>query len=328
MIPTLIGITLIVFMLIALSPGGLSGGAERAASGDAAQRAAERAYFNERFGLDDPLPLQYLRWLNRVSPVRVGGPIGVSFGTPDLGLSLARSRPVVEVIADALPTTLLLNLLSLIVIYIIAVPLGMLAALRRGTWADNIIRAALIALWSAPVVVAAVALQGFFGRPGLDWLPSSGLHSIDARDLPFFDYLLDGARHLVLPVACLSYGSLAVLSRQTRAAVLENLAADHVRAARARGLPESEVFARHVVRNSLLPQITLLAAVLPTMLSGSIIVEHVFNLHGMGTLMLESIDQRDREVLMACALIVALVNVVSLLIADVLYAIADPRARA
>jgi ABC-type dipeptide/oligopeptide/nickel transport system permease component len=327
MIPTAIGITFLVFMLIALSPGGLSGGIESVAgSGDAAQRSAERAYLQSRYGLDDPVLVQYARWLGRLSPVRVEDG-GVLIGWPDLGVSFARSRPVGEIIAQALPTTLLLNLLSLIVVYGVAVPTGMLAAVKRGTLVDSLIRAALIALWSAPVVAIAVLLQGLFARGGLSWLPPTGLHGPDARDLPFFEYVIDGVRHLVLPVVCLSYGSLALLSRQTRAAVLENLSADHVRTARAKGLPERAVFSRHVVRNSLLPQITMLAAVLPTMLSGSIIVERVFNLPGMGTLLLDSIDSRDREVLMACVLIVSLVNVIALLIADVLYAAADPRVR-
>jgi peptide/nickel transport system permease protein len=173
-----------------------------------------------------------------------------------------------------------------------------------------------------------VLLQGLFARIGLAWLPPTGLQGPDARDLPLFEYVIDGVRHLVLPVVSLSYGSLALLSRQTRAAVLENLSADHVRTARAKGMPEGAVFLRHVVRNSLLPQITVLAAVLPTMLSGSIVVERVFNLPGMGTLLLESIDSRDREVLMACVLIVSVVNVTALLAADLLYAAADPRAEA
>jgi ABC-type dipeptide/oligopeptide/nickel transport system permease component len=324
-----IGITFLVFMLIALSPGGLSAGVEAAAgSGDAAQRSAERAYLHSRYGLDDPVLLQYARWLGRISPVRFDGQSGVSIGRPDLGVSFARSRPVADILAEALPTTLLLNLLSLIVVYAVALPTGMLAAMKRGTWTDAIVRAALIALWSAPVVAGAVLLQGLFSRSGLGWFPATGLHAPDARDLPFLAYIADGVRHLVLPVICLSYGSLALLSRQTRAAVLENLGADHVRTARAKGLPGRDVFARHVVRNSLLPQITMLAAVLPTMLSGSIVVERVFNLPGMGTLLLDSIDSRDREVLMACVLIVSLVNVVALLLADVLYAAADPRVEA
>lgn len=329
MIPTVIGITFLVFMLIALSPGGMSGGIDSVAGGgDAAQRSAERAYLQSRYGLDDPVLLQYLRWLGRLSPVRADRGAGVSMGWPDLGVSFARSRPVGEMLAGALPTTLLLNLLSLIVVYAVAVPTGMLAALKRGSWIDAVIRSALVALWSAPVVAMAVLLQGLFARSGLAWLPPTGLQGPDARDLPLFEYVIDGVRHLVLPVVSLSYGSLALLSRQTRAAVLENLSADHVRTARAKGMPEGAVFLRHVVRNSLLPQITVLAAVLPTMLSGSIVVERVFNLPGMGTLLLESIDSRDREVLMACVLIVSVVNVTALLAADLLYAAADPRAKA
>lgn len=324
LVPTVLGITFLVFMLIALSPGGLSGAAVH--SGDADRQAVERAYFRQRFGLDDPLLLQYGRWLARLSPIRRDD-TGLTLDWPDLGTSFARSRPVSSLLAEALPATLLLNILSLGVVYAVAVPTGMIAAIRRGTWVDSLIRAALVALWSAPVIAVAVALQGAFARGGLGWFPTSGLHSPDARDLPFIDSIIDGVRHLALPVACLSYGSLAFLSRQTRAAVLENIHADHVRAARAKGLPERDLFWRHVARNSLLPQITMLAGVLPATLSGSLIVERVFNLPGMGTLMLDSIDLRDREVLMAVVLIVSIVNVVALLFADLLYAAADPRAR-
>lgn len=324
-IPTVIGITFLVFMLIALSPGGVDGGlAHSTGSGEAAQRAAEREYLRERYGLDRPLIVQYLHWLNRISPVRFGGDQPVTLAAPELGRSFARSRPVADLIASALPTTLLLNALSLIVVYVIAVPLGVLAAVRRG-WIDGLLRLVLIALWSTPVVVLAVVLQGVLARPGLGWLPATGLHSPDASGLPFLQYLIDAAKHLILPVACLSCGSLALLARQTRAAVLENMNADHVRAARARGLPPAAVFTRHVFRNSLLPQITLLASVFPAMLSGSIVVESIFNLPGMGTLMLESIDLRDREVLMAVVLLISLVNIAAMLLADLLYAAADPR---
>lgn len=327
-IPTLIGITLLVFMLVALSPGGLDAALREATSvGDAAQRSAERAYLARRYGLDDHPLVQYARWLHRLSPIRMEAGGTITLAAPDLGISFARSRPVAQVIAAALPTTILLNVLSLLLVYAVAIPMGIAAALRRGTWIDSFSRAVTIALWSAPVIVVAVGLQGFFGRSGLAWFPTSGSHSPESRDLPLLAYILDSMRHLALPVICLSTGALAVLSRHTRAAVLENLLADHVRAARAKGLEESSVIARHVLRNSLLTQITHLATVLPTLISGSLVVESVFNLPGMGTLMLEAIDQRDREVLMGIVLLIGIANVLALLAADVLAMLADPRVR-
>lgn len=323
MIPTVIGISFLVFMLVALSPGGVKARLA-AGSGDAAVRAVEEAYLARRYGLDAPVIVQYGRWLARLSPIRAGEDGGVVLALPDLGNSFTRHRPVADVMAEALPATLMLNVLAFIVACLVAIPMGCVAGVRRGTWIDAGLRVVFIGLWSIPVVAAAVLLQGLLaGRAG--WLPLSGLHGPDSRAMPFGVYLADALRHLVLPVACLAYGSLALLSRQTRAAVLEQIHSDHVRTARAKGLPESAVFARHTLRNSLLPMITLLAAMAPTLLSGSIIVERVFNLPGMGGLLLEAIELRDREVLMACVLMASLVNVAAMLAADVLYAAADPR---
>lgn len=327
MIPTLLGVTLLVFMLVALSPGGLDAAVREAtSSGDAWQREREREYLAQRYGLDDPAIVRYARWLHRLSPVRIEAD-GVALAAPDLGYSFARSRPVAQVLGEALPATVALNVLSLIVVYVVSVPLGILAALRRGSWVDALTRSGTLALWSLPVVVLAVAMQNLFSGAGLGWLPASGMRSPDAEGLPIVSRWLDAGRHMVLPVACLSAGSLALLSRLTRASVLENLLADHVRTARAKGLSNSAVIARHVLRNSLLPQITYFAGVLPTLLSGSIVVERVFNLPGMGGLMLEAIDQRDHEVLMAVTLMISLVGVLSLLAADLAAAAVDPRVR-
>lgn len=326
-VPTVIGVTFLVFMLVALSPGGLTGAViADPASGDAEARLAHQRALEQRYGLGDPLLVQYGRWLHRVSPIRFGGDRALRLAPPDLGQSIVQARPVADLVAEALPVTLMLNALALAVTLTIALPTGIIAARRRGTWIDAALRALLVTLWSVPVVAAAAALYGVFASPaGLAWLPPSGLHRPDADALPFFAYLLDSVRHLVLPVACLSYGSLALLSRHTRSAVLEHMNADHVRAARATGLSEPALFARHVLRNSLLPLITLLSAIVPTLLSGSIIVERVFNIPGMGLLLLDAVDRRDREVLMACVLVAALVTILSMLIADVLYATADPR---
>jgi ABC-type dipeptide/oligopeptide/nickel transport system permease component len=323
MVPTLIGITFIVFTLVALAPGGVKARLD-AGTADADTRAAEEAYLSDRYGLDDHPLLQYAHWLARLSPIRPDDQNSLTLDWPDLGLSFSRHRPVAHLIAEALPVTLLLNLLAFFLAWVIALPAGCLAALRRATRIDAALRALFIGLWSIPIVAAAVLLQGWIAAR-FGWLPLFGLHNPDARDLPFTEYLFDAAKHLILPVLCLSYGSLALISRQARAAILEQLASDHVRAARAKGLTNSILFRRHVLRNSLLPLITLFSSMVPALLSGSIVVERVFNIPGMGLLMLDAIESRDREVLLACTLIASVVTLLSTLAADLLYAAADPR---
>ncbi|HVZ93019.1 MAG TPA: ABC transporter permease [Phycisphaerales bacterium] len=345
-IPTLVGISFVVFMLVALSPGGVSGGAGFDSGGAGASVIAQRrAYLDERYGLSDPVLVQYARWLGRVSPVKFGEradeagvtivPRVVWVGAPDLGVAFSSGRRVSELIAEALPITLLLNVLAFPIVYAVAVPCGVVAAVRRGRVVDRVSRGVFVTLWSVPTIVAAVLLVGFLsGKYG--WFPAGGLSSVGAERATFLPgtgsngefemgWLLDRAWHLVLPVVCLVYGGFAVLSRQTRAAVLEQLGADYVRTARAKGVPEGRIVTRHVLRNSLLPIITMFAALFPATLAGSVVVEKVFSIPGMGTLLIGAIDLRDREVLLGVALMIGVVNVVALLVADVLYAMVDPR---
>ncbi len=174
-------------------------------------------------------------------------------------------------------------------------------------------------------------------REYVKWFPTSGLHDAAALSMPFFPHsttagwecgwLLDSLWHLVLPVVCLSYGGSAFLMKLTRGSVLENLSADYVRTARAKGLSERVILYRHVFRNSLLALITVAANILPAMLGGSIIVESIFSIPGMGRLGVESVQFRDREVVLAVTLIGGIVGLLSQILRDILYAMADPRVR-
>ena len=493
MIPTIIGITFLIFMLIALSPGGIGAGL-RVAGGqmEATSRALQEAYLEDRYGLNDPVVVQYGRWLSRVSPVKFGEreqiapdgsrqrapraidpPVGwqwitddlapavaepfawpddateeskdrafrrqsnayaqararsiaaatefeqalsaylraveldefvfgtgkvrpaainkhtpnrdlpewqaaqalgeqslaayqgainerqnkitmlrakpyreagvpiipgtLSLALPDLGVSFARSRPVSTLIAEALPITLLLNVIAFVLIYLIAVPSGMLAAARSGTAIDVGLGALYVALWSFPIPLAGVLAIGFLASNDyLGAFPVAGLHDSAADTfafLPTFSesgafqrgYLLDSLWHVCLPVLCLVYGGFAVLSKQTRAAMLENYNADYVRTAKAKGVAPRDVLFRHVFRNSLLPLITMFVSIFPAMLSGSVVIERIFSVQGMGNLAIEAINLRDRELILATTLIVGAVNLLALLLADILYALADPR---
>jgi peptide/nickel transport system permease protein len=269
-------------------------------------------------------------------PLRIGNLVHLA--PPDFGESFSRQRPVLDLILEALPVTLMLNLIAIPVIYLIAVPSGILAAVRRGSLFDTLSGALLVALWSIPVVWAGVLFQGFLANEQyLGWFPVATLSTPGSEDWTFLPagnfftdwsqrgYLIDTLWHVVLPVTCLVYAGFAILSKQTRAAMLDNFNADYVRTAKAKGVAPNDVVFRHVFRNSLLPIITLFATVFPAMLAGSVVVESIFSIPGMGSLVLEAINLRDREVILANTLMIGGVNLLGLLLADILYALADPR---
>ncbi len=343
--PTLIGMTAIVFFVMALSPGGV-GGPMLGETGqlDSDQAQALTDYYNRRYGLDQPKVVQYLRWLNQVSPIGVATtqtPDGVEFGSfgikaPDFGTSFSKGRPVLDLIAEALPITLLLNLLTTPIAYFIAIASGVYAARHRGKLLDLASGSTLLALWSIPTIWIGVMLIGFLGSEQyLRWFPTSGLSSTLADQMAFLPrfgehgfergWLLDRAWHLVLPIVCLTYGSFAFLSKLMRSAVLENLSADFVRTARAKGVADGVVLWRHAFRNSLLPLITVAASLLPGLLAGSVIVESIFSIPGMGKMAIDAINARDRELVLATTVLGGVLGLVSILVADICYAIADPR---
>ncbi len=505
MVPTLVGITLLVFMMLALSPGGIGAGMLAGGSGGAMQSsnsiAIQRAKLEDRYGLNEPVMVQYWRWLGRISPIKFGqrdlvattgeliprpravpqptawkwlgaslpavpdftdrerdakfppgdttqaaaartaafkdvqrayvearasftsidatlrdklkqyveatepsdqwsrfldkekprvgritarppqegvrelaeakalaqqaakawgdaaaarevllagmatGPYPeagfgvsgvVSIAWPDLGIAFSRQRPVIDLIIEHLPITLLMNLLAFPIIYMVAIPSGMLAAVRRGSWADVGLGGIYIGLYSIPVVLAGALALGFLATPEYaNLFPTAGLSSAASEGMTFLPshdeagwqtgWLLDRAWHLFLPVLCIVYTGFAVLSKQTRAAMLENLNADYVRTAKAKGVSNNDVIFVHVFRNSLLPLITMFVTIFPAMLAGSVIIERIFSVPGMGYLLLDAISQRDRELILANTTIIAVVNLLALLLADILYAMADPR---
>ena len=260
----------------------------------------------------------------------------ISLDWPDFGKSFSLGRPVLDLISEALPVTLLLNLVAIPIIYLIAVPFGMQAAAKHNKLFDKVSGSIFVILWSIPVVWAGVLAIGFLAdKQYLGLFPVSGLHSNNADDMPYLPgwvngvftqgYLLDTLWHIVLPVMCLVYGGWAVLAKQTRAAMLDNYTMDFVRTARAKGVSDHEVKWYHVFRNSLLPVITIFVLVFPAMLAGSVVVERIFSIPGMGSLILGAIFNMDRDVILANVFIIAVLNLFALLLADILYALADPR---
>ncbi|MEJ2453030.1 MAG: ABC transporter permease [Candidatus Thiodiazotropha sp.] len=445
MFPTLLGITLVVFAVMAASPGGIS--AKSLVEGQNLDPEAKKeieAYYNRLYGLDDPAWMQYLRWLNNASPIgftfdEENALSGFSFTKgSDLGRSFRYGRPVTDLLSERVPITVLLNVLSIPIVYLLALLVGVRAAVERGRSFDVSSGMVMLGLWSVPTMLAGVLLIGFFANEQYwHWFPTAGLSDRVVMDQVFMphwsnlwdlgllflsvtlsaalflsmanaerrlrmgfiglcwallggtmvwqlpeagrspvlwlmipvsftllavwlassDYrllrqlgfltsgllvglllaihwmqgewlrgfLFDRIWHLVLPVVCLSYGGFAGLAKLTRTAVLENLLSDYARTARAKGLAESAVLWRHVFRNSLLPLITVAASLLPSLLAGSVIVESIFSIEGMGKLAVEAVQTRDRELVLSITLIGGILTLLGYLLADFLYALADPR---
>lgn len=255
--------------------------------------------------------------------------------TPDMGKSL-RGRQVIQLLGESLPITLLLNIITIPVVYVLAIIIGIYSAKHHGKLLDVGSGAVLMGLWCVPTIWAGVLLIGYFANKDFfKWFPTAGLHSLEADTMLYLPswsgagfqggWLLDTVWHMVLPVLCLSYGSFAVLAKLARGALLENLSADYVRTARAKGVDERTVLFRHAFRNSILPLITVVASILPMMFVGSVIVETIFSIQGMGKLSVEAAFMKDREVVMGVTLLGGILGLTSYLIRDICYALADPR---
>lgn len=314
MIPTLVGITIMVFAISRIAPGDPVSLSMGPGGQMDAQRAADvRKVRMELYGLDKPVHIQYAKWLGRV----------VKF---DFGDSIKHHRPVIDLIKERLPITLTLNIIAFVIIYTVSLPLGIMAAVRHKRFFDRASSVALFMLWALPSMWVGQMMIGYLCGPTfLNWFPPAGLSSNYADQLPFFPWLSDRLWHLVLPVLCLTYGGFAYLTKQVRAGMLDNLRSDYVRTARAKGLSNRVVIFRHAFRNSIIPVITIMATILPAMLGGSIIIERIFSIPGMGLLAFETVTTRDYNVVMAVATIGGLMNLVGLLLGDIAYAMVDPR---
>ncbi len=312
LIPTFIGITLISFFVMHLAPGEPM---SIQADFNPKMTPEMRQRLRAQYGLDKPLYVQYLKWLKGLAVL-------------DLGKSFAPDRrPVWDKIKERLPITLLINVLSLVLVIVVAVPLGVKAAVRHNSLFDQITTVLVFVAYAAPAFWVALLLMLYFGVD-LGWLPISGIHSLMGYDqMSWWQKALDWARHLILPVFVSAIGGLAGLSRYTRSSMLEVMRQDYIITARAKGVPEHDVIYRHALRNALLPLITILGLSLPGMIGGSVIFESIFAIPGVGQLMWTSVMARDYPVLMGNLVIVAVLTLVGNLLADIGYALADPRIR-
>jgi len=249
----------------------------------------------------------------------------------DFGVSLTSREPVVRTLLSKLKYSLVLSVGSLLLAYAIAIPLGIFSAVKKGTRVDRVLTLTLFMLYSLPSFFVATLLLVCFSIgsdwESLRWFPIGGWQSRDASELTTLGQWADIGWHLVLPMFCLTYGSLAALSRYMRTGLLDVIGADYVRTARAKGLSERMVIGKHALRNGLLPILTLLAGLLPAVLGGSVIIEYIFGIPGMGLWVVESINQRDYNVILAVELFSTILVLFGLLLTDLGYALVDPRIR-
>jgi peptide/nickel transport system permease protein len=311
MIPLLLGITVICFTVMRLAPG-LPTDLQTQMNPKSSAEMRER--LRTLYELDKPLHVQYFSWLKKVSR----GNLGVSFSSDH--------RPVADKIMERLPVTIVINLLSLMIIIAVAVPLGVLSAVHQGSFFDKTTTVLVFIGFAVPTFWLALLLMIFFGIH-LGWLPISGLRSLNYEYLGAWDRLMDLAKHLILPVFVSAFGGLAGLSRYMRANMLEVIRQDYIMTARAKGLSERDVIYKHALRNALLPAITILGLSIPGLIGGSVIFETIFAIPGMGQLFYMSVMARDYPTVMGILLIGAILTLVGNLIADVSYAVADPRIR-
>lgn len=316
-VPTLLGITFITFLMIQLAPGNPVSmkiqqlGGEGIKSETVSREVIEQT--KKLYGLDKPFHVQYGLWMKRLA-------------TLDFGDSYKDHRPVLEKIKDALPVTLLLNIISILLIYLISVPLGVYSAIRPESRLDKVLTMVQFFLYSLPSFwVAMILIIYLGGGEYLDLFPVTGIVSEGGGALSWWRKAIDLIWHLVLPVTVLTYGGFAFLSRFSRAQLLEVVRQDYIRTARAKGLSERKVIFKHALRNSLIPFVTLVGTLLPALLGGSVIVEQIFSIPGMGKLGFEAVLSRDYPTVMAIATIEAFLTLVSLLISDVVYVFIDPR---
>lgn len=310
MVPLIFGITLITFTVVHLAPGG-----PVEVETEMQLKASAQAKENLRklYGLDKPLHVQYYNWLKR-------------FVLFDFGKSFVDNRDVLEKIIERIPVTLTINILSLVLIMLIAIPLGVFSAVKRYSLFDKLSTLFVFVGFSTPTFWLALLLMILFGV-NLGILPISGIQSIDVSDMGPLDRLLDWTRHLILPVGISAFGGIAGLSRYSRSSMLEVIRQDYIRTARAKGLKEADVIFRHALRNALMPIVTILGLSVPGLIGGGVIFETIFAIPGMGQLFYSSAMSRDYPTIMGILVIGALLTLLGNLIADISYALADPRIR-
>jgi peptide/nickel transport system permease protein len=313
-IPLLWGILTLIFFIIHLAPGDPTA---RFFNPNVAPEVIEQMRHN--LGLDQPIHVQYFKWL-------------LSFVQGNFGYSFGQMRPISEILPGTLWNTVQLMLVSLVLIFVIGMLVGIVQAVRQYSIADNVLTFLALFFYSMPSFWLALMLILLFALKANQWawpfsLPATGMTSVGYEFMPAGQQVWDRLQHLILPTLALGVGNAAGVARYMRGSMLEVIHQDYIRTARAKGLSEATVIFKHALRNALIPIITLLGLYLPILLSGSVLVETIFAWPGMGRLIVDAIFQRDYPLVMATSFVAAAMVVLGNLMADVLYAVVDPRIR-
>ena len=313
---TLLFITFLVYGLIRSMPGDPLLMQLESASPDKLPSKADIERMRKAFGLDKPWYTAYFEWLGKLAQ-------------GDLGPSLSRNEPVSTIIAARVGPTLLLSVSSLLLTYMLSIPLGLYSTARSGSIDERVSSTMLYMLYSLPAFVAALFLQILFAiklRGTMFELPLFGMVTDMTYDgMSSWEKAWDIFKHALLPVTCYTYGSLAYYSRFIRSNMQEVIRQDYIRTAKAKGVGPMRILIHHAFRNTLVPLVTMIGLTLPALLSGSIILEQIFSWPGMGKLFFESISERDYPTLMGLTLMFSVLTLIGQLLADFLYAFVDPR---
>lgn len=308
----LVVITFLVYVLIRSTPGDPTLVNIESMSPDKQPSPEALRRFREQYYLDKPIHVGYGMWLAHLLQ-------------GDLGQSMAyNGAPVSQVIGERIGNTLILTVSSLLLAYIMSIPLGLYFTARNGTLQERGLSTLLYMLYSLPSYVAALFLQLAFAVK-LDLLPLFGTHSDNFQQLSFMGQVWDVAKHAVLPVTCFTYGSLAFYSRFIKANMNEVIRQDFIRTAKAKGVSPRSIIFHHAFRNTLIPLVTQIGLTLPALLSGSVILEQIFAWPGIGKLFFEALGYRDYPIFMSLVLMFSVLTLLGQLLADVLYAVVDPR---
>jgi len=308
MLILLVGISIVSFAIMHIAPGNpVDLMTDRLAT------AEEKARIATLYGFDQPIPVQYIRWASQV----IQGNFGRSFVT---------GEKVLDMIAARLPATLFLNFLTLIIIYALSIPIGIISAIKQYSWFDHVVTFYAFLGQSMPQFWLALLLLFYVGLR-FPFIQTAGMSSygVTVATEGLWAVLVDRSRYLILPLTVVTFSNLASITRYMRASMLDVINQDYVRTAKAKGLAPKIVILKHAFRNALLPLVTMMGFELPILFSGSVIIETIFAWPGVGLLSWNAVMQRDYQVIMAFNLLGASMMVLGSFLADMLYLVVDPR---
>jgi len=304
----LVGVSILSFSIMHIAPGDpVDLLTDRTAT------AQDKARISALYGFDQPIYVQYWRWVSQV----VRGNFGNSFAT---------GQPVLDMIMERLPATLLLNFIAMIIVYLFSIPIGILSSIKQYSWFDHAVTFFAFLGQAMPAFWFALLLIYFLGlRVGFIQISGMSTYGITPAAAGLWAVIVDRVRYIILPLAVLGFGSLASVTRYMRASMLEVIGQDYIRTARAKGVSEKQVVLKHALRNALLPIVTLIGFELPILFSGSVVIESIFSWPGIGLLAWRAVLSRDYQVVMAFNMMGATMIVLGSFIADMLYVVVDPR---